>query len=142
MPNYQNSKIYCIRSLSRPELIYVGATCRRLSERFAKHKNMSNGTRSKQIIDIGDAYIELIENYPCNSKEELNRREGSFVRSVECVNKNIPGRTIKEWEQSEQGKFKKKEYQESEKYKVYYKEYRESEQYKLHLKKYLEKTNM
>ena len=155
MPNYQNSKIYCIRSLSRPELIYIGASCRRLSERFSKHKSSTNDTSSKQIIDIGDAYIELIENYPCNSKEELNRREGSFVRSVECVNKNIPGRTKKEYQESEQGKLcqKKyleseqgilnraavqKKYQESEKGKLIKKEYNESEQGKLNQKKYRE----
>ena len=44
-----------------------------------------------------DAYIELIEDFPCNSKKELNRREGQHIRNNDCVNKNIAGRTKKEW---------------------------------------------
>ncbi len=27
-------------------------------------------------------YIELHENYNCNSKEELNRREGEIIRQM------------------------------------------------------------
>jgi len=97
MPNYQNGKIYSIRSHSRPDLVYVGSTCRRLSERFSKHKIASNTASSKQIIELGDAYIELIENYACGSKEELNRREGELIRSMDCVNKRIEGRTPTEY---------------------------------------------
>ena len=99
MPNYQNGKIYCIRSHSRPDLVYVGSTCRRLSERFGKHKLVGNETSSRQIVELGDAYIELIENYACGSKEELNRREGQLIRSMDCVNKNIAGRTAAEYRQ-------------------------------------------
>jgi hypothetical protein len=98
MPNYQNGKVYGIRSRSRPELIYVGSTTQPLSIRFGKHKRPNN-TTSKQIIDIGDAYIELIENYSCNSREELLKREGEIIRSMECVNKYISGRTLQEYYQ-------------------------------------------
>jgi glucosamine 6-phosphate synthetase-like amidotransferase/phosphosugar isomerase protein len=44
-----------------------------------------------------DAYIELIENYPCADKNELNRREGEFIRTMDCVNKCIAGRTQVEY---------------------------------------------
>jgi hypothetical protein len=97
MPNYRNSKPYTIRSVSRPDLIYVGSTTRRLSERFGEHKKSSNTCSSKQIIDIGDAYIELIENFPCDNKEQLLRREGELIRSMNCVNKVIAGRTRTEY---------------------------------------------
>jgi len=117
MPNYNNGKIYSIRSRSRPDLVYVGSTVRRLSERFGKHKLRSNYTTSKQIIDLGDAYIELIENYPCNSKEELCRREGEIMRTMECVNRCIAGRTKAEYrvENAEMIKQKKKQYYEDNK---------------------------
>ena len=36
--NYQNGKIYTIRSRSRPDLIYVGSTIQSLSTRFGEHK--------------------------------------------------------------------------------------------------------
>ena len=96
MPNYQNGKIYSVRSRSRPDLIYIGSTTRRLSERFGRHKAPSASTSAKQIILIGDAYIELIENYSCNSKEELLARERYFIENMECINKNRPIITIEE----------------------------------------------
>lgn len=110
MPNYQNGKVYGIRSHSRPDLVYIGSTTQPLSIRFGKHK--SNKTSSKQIIDLGDAYIELIENYSCNSKEELCKREGEIMRSIECVNKNIAGRTNKQYQKDNKDTLKqyKKQY--------------------------------
>ena len=95
MPNYANGKIYSIRSHSRPDLVYIGSTTRPLSERFTEHK--CNGHLGKQIIDLGDAYIELVEEFKCENKEQLNRREGEIQRAMECVNQNIAGRTGKEW---------------------------------------------
>ena len=95
MPNYQNGKIYSIRSRSRLELVYIGSTTRPLSERFTEHK--CNGHLGKQIIDLGDAYIELVEEFKCENKEQLNRREGEIQRSIGCVNQNIAGRTQTEW---------------------------------------------
>ena len=46
-----------------------------------------------------DAFrIEYIENYPCSSKSELNRREGMFIRELEpSLNSHIAGRTVKEY---------------------------------------------
>ena len=87
MPNYQNSKVYSIRSLSRPELIYVGSTTQTLSQRMTGHRAPSSKCTSKKIIDIGDSYIELIENYPCADKNELGARENHHMRTIECVNR-------------------------------------------------------
>jgi hypothetical protein len=97
MPNYQNGKVYSIRSHSRPDLVYVGSTTQPLSKRFGEHKKPSNKTSSKQIIDIGDAYIELIENCACENREQLLKREGEIIRSMNCVNTQIAGRTSQEW---------------------------------------------
>jgi hypothetical protein len=107
MPTYQNGKIYTIRSRSREDLVYVGSTTQSLAKRLGGHRRSydmwKNGTNHKytsfDVIDIGDSYIELLENYPCSNKNELHRREGQLIRSMDCVNKNIPGRTLAEYHQ-------------------------------------------
>jgi hypothetical protein len=52
---------------------------------------------SRILIEAGDAYIELIEEFPCDNKEQLNKREGELIREMECVNQRIAGRTKKQW---------------------------------------------
>ena len=49
------------------------------------------------VIELGDSYVELVENYPCANKEELRRREGQLQRSLPCVNVKVAGRTAAEW---------------------------------------------
>lgn len=96
-PNYQQGKIYSIRS-HQTDQIYIGSTTQSLCRRFVKHKQPTNKSNSKEILKYEDAYIELIELFPCNSKEELNRKEGEHIRaSNNCVNKRIAGRTNKEY---------------------------------------------
>ena len=96
MPNFQNGKIYAIRSHQTAQ-VYVGSTTQPLSVRFGAHRLLSNNTSSSAIMRFPDAYIELIENYPCADKNELNRREGEFIRTMDCVNKIIAGRTEAEY---------------------------------------------
>jgi hypothetical protein len=96
MVNYKLGKIYTIRS-SETVGVYVGSTCQSLAVRFGGHK--SDYKKYKNIITISNifnygvenAYIELLENYPCNSREELHKREGEHMRMMEnCVNKLKP----------------------------------------------------
>jgi hypothetical protein len=122
MPNYENGKIYSIRSHSRPDLIYVGSTTQQLSVRFGEHKRQKR-TTSRQIIDLGDSYIELVENYRCENREELLKKEGEIIRSMDCVNKQIAGRTVKEWIEDNADKIKE-----------YHKQYRKDNDVKI--KKY------
>ena len=99
MPNYKNGKIYSIRSFLTDD-IYIGSTTQPLSVKMALHRsNYRNGKycSSCEILKHDDAYIELIEEYPCDSKEQLTKREGELIRGTRCVNKIIPGRTAKEW---------------------------------------------
>ncbi len=95
MPNFQNGKIYSIRS-HQTDNIYIGSTTQSLAVRFGGHKR-SMDCSSKEILLFDDAYIELIELFPCASKMELNRREGEIIRELDCVNKQIAGRTLAEW---------------------------------------------
>jgi len=105
--NYQNGKIYSIRSY-QTDLIYIGSTTQSLSKRLSKHKddfncwknNAHHYITSIELLKYDDYYIELIENYPCNSKNELDRREGQLIRETNnCVNKVIPARTDAEYYQ-------------------------------------------
>ena len=84
--------------------VYIGSTTQPLHKRFADHKrNARNPKRAhttvKEIIDCSDAQIELIEDYPCANRTELNRREGQIQRQRTCVNKLIAGRTDAEYRQ-------------------------------------------
>jgi hypothetical protein len=84
---YDTSKIYIIKSPST-DLVYVGSTIHELNERFSRHKCKSNVCTSKEILKFNDAYIELIENYPCKSYRELLEREKYFISiTPNCVNK-------------------------------------------------------
>jgi hypothetical protein len=104
--DYQKSQIYTIRSHKTNE-IYVGSTCspleKRLYEHRKKYRHLMEGrtdkyTSSFEIIKHADHYIELLENFPCNSKNELRKKEGECIRQTEnCVNIKIAGRSGKQW---------------------------------------------
>ena len=90
---------------------YIGSTCEQLSKRMARHRkdyrqHVKNGENSKCYIrsmllfdeyGIDNCKIELIENFPCNSREELLKQEGKHIRNNECINRCIAGRTSKEY---------------------------------------------
>lgn len=104
MVNYNNGKIYAIRSHQTDD-VYIGSTCNPLCKRMAQHrcdyKSQTRITNSRMILKYDDAYIELIENFPCNTKEELLSREGHHIRTMpNCVNRCIVGRTRKEYQQT------------------------------------------
>lgn len=96
---YDNGKIYKLIDNTNGN-IYIGSTIQSLSKRKSQHKaDGNNKCVSKFIIDNGDYDIILIENYPCKSKEELLMRERHYIESIDCINKQLPGRTGAEWYQ-------------------------------------------
>jgi len=108
--DYSKAKIYCIRS-PNTDLIYIGATCQKLSQRMTEHRSRQTHKRtstSKVILEYGNAYIELLENYPCNNKEELAKKEGEYIRTQNCCNKFIPDRTPKEYRNDTKEREKKR----------------------------------
>lgn len=98
--------IYIIRS-KQTDKVYVGSTFYTLHRRFSLHKPDKKCT-SQEILKYNDAEIELIECYECENREQLEKREGEYIKKYDCVNKNIAGRTRKEWE--EDNKEARKEY--------------------------------
>ena len=116
MPDYSQGKIYCLRSYETDD-IYIGSTTLSLAIRKGQHKidyksylnNKKYFVTSFNIIKYDDCYIELIEEYSCENKQQLERKEGEYIRNRDCVNKNIAGRSNKEYR--EDNKDKKAEYQ-------------------------------
>ena len=39
----------------------------------------------------------MIAEAPCETKEQLRKIEGQYIRNEECMNKRIEGRSTKEW---------------------------------------------
>jgi hypothetical protein len=112
---YHSSKIYTIRS-PKTEKYYIGSTCQPLHKRLYEHRKhyerfQNNNyfyVSSFDIIKYEDHYIELLEDFKCENKNELNRREGNLIRKYknECVNKRIEGRTKKEYKQDNKQEIK------------------------------------
>jgi hypothetical protein len=104
MKDYSKAKIYTIRNLNDKNDIYVGSTIQNyLCQRWAIH--LQNYRQGKNCLlyqrmretNIIDWYIELYEAYPCNSKDELLKREGEIIREIGTLNSNIAGRSSKDW---------------------------------------------
>jgi hypothetical protein len=108
MVDYLNGKIYKITN-NVDDNIYIGSTIKTLKQRFSNHKSnykmFLNGSYhniscfklfSKYGTD--NCFIELIELYPCENKNELEQHESVYINNNKalCVNKNIPGRTVKQ----------------------------------------------
>jgi hypothetical protein len=99
MVNYQNGKVYKIINENN-EIIYIGSTAEKyLSSRYAKHKLKSPNHK-----------IILIQNYPCNSKEELCMREQEVIEEHSNLLNKVKAYQTKE----DRKKYK------NEKVKVYY----------------------
>jgi hypothetical protein len=111
MVNYENSKIYKVEPIvEHPEEdIYIGSTTKKyLSQRMDTHrgdyKRWKDGKRDKIMsFNLFDKYgvdncqIILLETVNANSKDELIAREAYYIKTLKCVNRCIPGRTVKEY---------------------------------------------
>jgi len=107
---YKDGKIYQVVDVGFNKC-YIGSTTETLSQRMARHrehyKEHINGCkrkheRSMMLFDefgIDNCKILLIKDFPCSSRAELEREEGREILNNldKCVNKNIVGRTRKEY---------------------------------------------
>jgi hypothetical protein len=74
----------------------------RLAKHVSNFKDWNKGGKSGYItsfivIENQNYDIVLLEKCPCDAKDELHKRERHYIESLECVNKNIAGRTHKEY---------------------------------------------
>ena len=110
---FYNSKIYKIIDNTNDN-VYIGSCCSSLKTRLSKHKCsyemfLFNNIKSFEIIknkdyiksfDIiknNDYKIELLEDCDINTKHELFERERFFIENNECLNKNIPDISYKQY---------------------------------------------
>ena len=146
MPKYENSIIYKIKHNEDydDKTIYVGSTSN-FKNRKNQHKCNCNNEKNikynytvyQYIRDNGgwEQFVMIpIEQYPCNNKDELKIKERHHIDLLKpTLNKNIPGRTAKEYYKNyyhyyNDNKQKLKEYQKEryENNKKYYKNYYEA----------------
>jgi hypothetical protein len=79
---YKKGFIYRIRGNDKT---YIGSsTCKTIAHRLAKHKsaykffqshNKGGFCTSYHCLDDPNCYIELLEKFPCNDRDELRKRE-------------------------------------------------------------------
>ena len=90
---YSRGKIYRI-IFDWSDKQYIGSTCQSLSSRKSFHKcDALQGKKGSFYNELRDHdfegwTIELIEKYPCTSKEELQAREGYYMRKYR--DENVP----------------------------------------------------
>lgn len=103
--DYSRGKIYELCCLTSG-LRYVGSTTQMyLSQRLAYHERDYRDWRegrqgymtSYRILEGNNYEMRLLETYPCRTEKELEAREQHYIRTLECVNKVVPGRTRAEY---------------------------------------------
>jgi hypothetical protein len=85
-------KLYCLTS----GLAYYGSTTKSIEIRLNGHIQNPT-TSSEQIIKNNNYKIEVLEELQLQNRTELLNREKYYILNNECINKNIPLRTTKEW---------------------------------------------
>lgn len=97
-------RIYTLHSHQTTD-IYVGSTiqilCKRMTNHRTDYKRYINKKRhymtSYEILQYDDAYIELLFEGEFQSDDALRKKEGEYIREMNCVNKRIEGRANKEY---------------------------------------------
>ena len=121
--------------------VYYGSTKETISRRVAGHRASYNRwvagkkycCKSFEILKNGDYAYSLVEQVEYDDKLILHQRERFYIENNECVNKNVPTRTMKEWREEHKEdivEYKKEYYQEHKdevnaKAKEYYQENRD-----------------
>jgi hypothetical protein len=150
LSNYNNSKIYKIEHLEKPELVYIGSTTQ-FNRRKASHKracyNETGSVYNLKLYDMmranggwNEFKMMVIKEYPCINKTELLIEEEKHRKEYQATLNQIKAyRTEEEAKQYyEANKEKYKEYYEAnkEKYKEYYEANKEDKQeYQKHYNK-------
>jgi predicted GIY-YIG superfamily endonuclease len=107
MPNYNLGKIYRVVCNTTGLTYYGSTTQKKLARRMDKHrsdfKRFFEGKKNKplltcfQVLENKNCVILLVEEFPCDNKQELERREYYYILNNECVNKMYPTRTDAEY---------------------------------------------
>ncbi len=111
--DYQNGKIYRI-VCEETQRVYIGSTCSTLVKRLSNHRcNWKSPNGHCSCSNFINPKIFLIEDYPCDRKEQLLMRERYWMENTECVNIRRSIRTDterKEYEKDYQEKHRDRNY--------------------------------
>src|SRR6185437_11230811 len=110
-----DGKIYKIQYKDNNDICYIGSTTKTLVNRMGNHiRCFKNNSSHYSLFELFEKYgvdnfeIILLEKYTCKNKDELRKKEGEYIESLDCVNRVIAGRSKHEY--AEQNKEKIKEY--------------------------------
>ena len=100
--NFPDARIYKI-TCNITNKVYIGSTCSsNLQKRLAMHYNSYTSflrgnyhyISSFDVLENDNFDIELIRLFPCNNKNQLHIAEGYYIeRYMNCINRNVAGRT-------------------------------------------------
>ena len=108
MNKYENGQIYKVVSPDFSKC-YIGSTTEGIKKRLIRHKAAYNSIKRYnkkldntcfQLFDeygVENCKIYWIEDWHCQSKKELEAREGYWIETTECVNRCIAGRSNEQW---------------------------------------------
>ena len=80
--DYSKGKIYKIIDLTNDD-IYIGSTTKTLKQRWNNHSIFREYDKKRK-----DCKIFLIEDYPCESRRQLEEREQYYMDNTECINRS------------------------------------------------------
>ena len=106
---YKRGKIYTIRCRDDDGLVYVGSTIQPLAKRIGGHRQDKKCSLYQFVDgDWNNWYIELYEEFPCDNKEQLEKREGEVIRKIATINHRIAGRDDQQYYQDNREKLLEK----------------------------------
>ena len=109
-PNFAQSRVYVVLNTVNDKK-YVGSTTCPLSKRMVQHRSDAKTNRPGREFPLYAAmrehgidkfYIELLTDFPCERKEQLNAEEGRHIRGLNTLapngyNKLVAGRSSVEY---------------------------------------------
>jgi hypothetical protein len=127
--------------------VYYGSTTQKINKRISSHKKdhkrwkagKTSFVTSFQIIERGNYTYEVVEEVVYENKKQLEERERYYIENNDCINKNIPTRSNKEYCEANKDTIKeyKKEWYVANKDKM--KEYNQANKEKI--KEYMKEYN-
>jgi hypothetical protein len=136
MTDYKNGKIYRLVCNTTGKQ-YIGSTTQSLSQRLGGHKAVyKHFIDGKTIYQVSSFSILcennfemiLIEEFPCENKNQLERRERYYIEITKCVNKIKPAQTKEEQKKHVQKYIQEHKEHKEKYYQKYHQEHKEQKQ--------------